>query len=184
MQKSSENGNGNNKNSGDRYRKLVEHEQQMLDSLSERLGSLETSGASTQSDIRSLFNLVENIANQLDRIVDRTRPNMLGMVVALIAAVGLLATIGMLAFTPVYKTLNNIAAKDAHMQELMEGVISSRFTPADGVALRAELHQDIKAVSDLYNERIIRNEEWITELMRVSSKLEGLHDTRYGAKTD
>lgn len=168
----SDNDNGKN----NRYRRLVEHEQKMMDDMSERLGHLEMSSASTRSDIKSLFNLVESIAAQLDRIVDRTRPNTLGMFAAAFTMCGLLATIGVLAFSPVYRSLDQIHERDAHMQKLMEGVISTRFTPEDGRRLEFDFQKQLRELDNRTNNRVTRNEEWIMSLMQEASQLRGSHD--------
>ena len=167
-------------NNGDRresYRKLAEHETKALDQFSSRLSHVEADFAATRSDIKSLYNYVEKIGSQLDRIVDRTRPNTLALFGSMVSLVALVAVIGGLAFAPVYRTLDTISITDRGMEQAIDKINSTRFTPDDARELRGEASRDMEVRKREVAERFYRNENLINNMSSRLSGLEGSFNT-------
>ena len=165
----------NDEGSG-RYRRIVERDTKLMDGFAERLGHMETDSASTRSDIKSLYNLVENIAVQMDRMVDRTRPNTMGFFAAALSVCMLMATIGVLAFAPVYRTLDNINIDDRRMQSDIQNIQSTRFTPDDAQNLKNTHDRDLDQTDERLSERIYRNEQVLIDLLSRTATVEGQLD--------
>lgn len=162
----------NDEGSG-RYRRIVEHDNKLMDGFTERLGHLETNSASTRSDIKSLFNLVENIALQLERMSDRTRPNTMGFFAAAIALCALISTIGVLAFAPVYRSIDDIQFSDHGMKADIAAIMSSRYTPDDAREMKTVHDVDLQKTDDRLSDRIYRNEQVLIDLLSRTATVEG-----------
>jgi hypothetical protein len=158
-----------------RYRKIIEHEAQMMDDFAQRLGNQEVVSASIRSDVKSLGGQMTGISNKLDMMVDRNRPNTLALFAAAFGAVSLMMTIGVLAFSPVYKNIDQIVEGDQRRQEVIEGIISSRFTPDDAREVAANHTADILEMKEVLSTRLYRNESELIELTKKVSFLDGKH---------
>ena len=166
----------NNNNEPGRYRRLLEHDNKLMDAFTDRLGHLETDSASTRSDIKSLFNLVENIALQLERMADRTRPNTMGFFAAAIALSALISTIGVLAFAPVYRSIDDIKFSDHGMKSDIAAIQSTRYTPDDAREMKAVHDSDLREVDGRLSNRIYRNEQVLIDLLSRTATVEGKHE--------
>lgn len=184
MSKNEEQESISNESSGGRYKRLAEHEIQAMESLTGRLGNLEQEQASTRSDIKSLFSMMQGVqtetregmarvSDKLEKMTDRSRPNTLALFGALFGALALIATFGAMAFTPVYRTLADIKLQDRVSSEAVAKINSTRFTPDDARAQRMHLEGVIEDLSRDVSDRSYRNEELLLKLIERTAKLEG-----------
>jgi hypothetical protein len=151
-----------------RYRKLVEHEAAAMDDFATRLGNQEVVSASIKSDVRGLFGVVNSISDKLDTMQQQSRPNTMALFGAAFAAVSLIMGIGVLAFSPVWKTLDSITEADQRRQVLIESIISTRYTPDDARQVQAEHDEDVFKLEKQLSDRLYRNE---TELIQITKEV-------------
>ena len=163
-------GNGNN---ADKYRELAEHETALMDDFAGRLGSLETTSASTDSRLNSLVDSVEKIGHQIEKMADRTRPNLFALITAVLSSFALIATYGVLAFAPVYRTIDLLTSDLRITENTVEGIVSTRFTPDDARNLELDHDSDVAKTKTELSNRIYRNEGLILDTMQRIAKLEG-----------
>lgn len=110
--------------------------------IEQRIGEMEARDAATQSDIRTLFNMLESLATQVDRIVQNSRPNLVSYILTLVAVCTLVITIGGLALWPLHKSVERL--DNAHEREeqrinelekqasYMEGYMDAKREAKDG----------------------------------------------------
>ena len=134
-----------------------------------RISQLEVEFASTRSDIKSLFNIVTGISNKLDSMVERNRPNTLGAMGLAVSLVLMIATIGALAFAPIYRDLDSMSRDDHEMANAIVQIQRTRFTPEDARLLRSDTKADLEELKDTTNERFYRNESEISNLLKSTA---------------
>lgn len=102
-----------------------------LGELSRRVGDMEQTNASTQSDIRTVFNMLESLATQVDRLVVARQPNMVNYIMALVAVCTFVVTIGGLALWPLHNSVGKLEKQDDITREILRDINADRFTGAE-----------------------------------------------------
>jgi hypothetical protein len=156
-----------------KYREFAERESAMIESFADRLSQVEANSAGVRSDIKSLFSSVEKMTYQLDRMMDRTRPNTLALFGAMISLVSLIAVIGVLAFAPVYRAMDEIKTSDITMENSIDAINANRYTPEDARRLEQRIETEHLRLEETISKRMYRNEEILKDLLDRTSRLEG-----------
>ena len=153
------------------FRKIAEQEVKAMGDVTERLGRLEASFLGLKEGL-------EHISDELGRLADRTRPNTMGLFMATISLLSLIAIIGVMALNPLNGDIADIKINDRIIAEKIAAINASRYTPFDAERDHAKSNDALSKLSDIIERRYYRNEELIMQNMQDIEHIKGMMEIK------